>query len=99
MMASVGGKPVRLIRSHKLGSKSKFAPTHGFRYDGLYDVRSFENLDGEHSPRQRHRFTLIRCKGQDPIRGGDGPERRPTEQEVEEYKKHQKHSGKVVGCD
>lgn len=32
------GKPVRVIRSSRLGKYSKYAPEDGFRYDGLYKV-------------------------------------------------------------
>ena len=89
------GNPVRLIRSHNL--KSQYAPVIGFRYDGLYKAVETQRMDSATSLRQRHRFHLVRLPGQDPIRGGDGPERRPTAQEVEEYKKHQRLSGKLKG--
>lgn len=92
MLESVRSKPVRLIRSHNLDSE--YAPIVGFRYDGLYDVVDVERLDPETSDRQRHRFRLVRQAGQDPIRGGEGPERRPTEQEVEELRKHQRNLGR-----
>lgn len=95
MLDSVDSQPVRLIRSHNL--PSDYAPVIGFRYDGLYDVVESKRIDPANSLRQRHIFHLVRCAGQDPIRGGDGPERRPTEQEVEEYKKHQRLSGKPKG--
>ncbi|KAF2483477.1 PUA-like domain-containing protein [Neohortaea acidophila] len=87
-------KPVRLLRSSNLGSQ--YAPEAGFRYDGLYDVVSFENLDGPESMRQRHQFKLKRQAGQDPIRAL-GPERRPTQQELDEYKKHKRLAGKIKG--
>ena len=35
-MSSLTGKPVRVIRSWKC--PSQFAPTQGYRYDGLYKV-------------------------------------------------------------
>lgn len=95
MLASVNKRPVRLIRSSKLGGN--FAPSVGFRYDGLYDVVSFENMDGDASKRQRHRFTLVRCKDQDPIRGGTGPEKRPTMQEEAEFEKVKKFGGTLEG--
>ncbi|KAK4503813.1 hypothetical protein PRZ48_004728 [Zasmidium cellare] len=92
MIHSVGKKnPVRLIRSHNL--KSKWAPIKGFRYDGLYDVVEKERIDPEGNPRARYRFKLVRRDGQDPIRGGDGPERRPTVQEVEAYEKDKRLRG------
>lgn len=95
MLESVDGKPIRLIRSHN--ADSKFKPKYGFRYDGLYNVAEVERIDPEDSVRQRHRFKLERVAGQDPIRGGDVPEARPTEQERGEYEKHQRLSGKGKG--
>ncbi|KYG47945.1 hypothetical protein M433DRAFT_462976 [Acidomyces richmondensis BFW] len=84
------GNPVRLIRSSKLNSP--YAPKLGLRYDGLYQVLSHEMLDPVSSLRQRHRFRLQRLPGQDPFRG-DGPEKRPTEQEVEAYEKDKRLRG------
>jgi hypothetical protein len=77
--------PVRLIRSSKVNSS--FAPELGYRYDGLYDVVSFQLMDDAKSSRQRHIFKLVRVPGQDPIRGGSGPEKRPTQQESDAYRK------------
>ncbi|KAH9842112.1 SAD/SRA domain [Teratosphaeria destructans] len=85
-------KPVRLIRSHQCPNKL-YAPAIGFRYDGLYQVVSHERVDAEGSVRQRFRFKLVRVKGQDPIRGGTGPERRPTDQEIEAYKTDKRMRG------
>ncbi|KAK3710483.1 hypothetical protein LTR37_010326 [Vermiconidia calcicola] len=96
MLDSIGNNPVRLLRSHKL--KSDYAPEKGFRYDGLYDVVSVERLDPANSLRQRHRFRLVRQPGQDRIRFS-GPEVRPTQQELDEYKKHQRMSGKAKGLE
>ena len=97
MLQSENNNPVRLIRSHNL--KSEHAPLIGFRYDGLYDVVESRRLDPANSLRQRHIFHLVRQDGQDPIRGGNGPKRRPTEQEMEEYHKHKRRIGKVKGQD
>ncbi|EGP87780.1 uncharacterized protein MYCGRDRAFT_92250 [Zymoseptoria tritici IPO323] len=92
MIESVSsGLPVRLLRSHNC--HSQWAPQHGFRYDGLYDVVSMERLDPPGSLRQRHRFRLERRLNQDPIRGGQGPATRPTQQEVEAYTKGQRFRG------
>ncbi|KAF0298619.1 E3 ubiquitin-protein ligase UHRF1 [Amphibalanus amphitrite] len=33
-----GGRPVRVIRSYKLGKHSKYAPNEGLRYDGVYKI-------------------------------------------------------------
>jgi hypothetical protein len=95
MLESVNSEPVRLIRSHN--AHTRYAPEVGFRYDGLYDVTEVERIDPENSIRQRHRFKLVRVTGQDPIRGGSGPEKRPTKQEIDEYNKHQRLSGKGKG--
>lgn len=77
-------RPVRFIRRANL--HSQWAPTVGYRYDGLYDVKDFEVLKVIDNPRAaRHRFRLVRREGQDPIRGGKGPEARPTEQEIARY--------------
>ena len=77
------GRPVRFIRKSTL--RSQWAPEVGYRYDGLYDVQSFEKLVVKDNPKAaRHCFRLVRCPGQDPIRG-TGPEKRPTEQEIERY--------------
>lgn len=92
MLESVNNQPVRLIRSHNLASP--FAPELGFRYDGLYDVVSYENLDSSTSLRQRHRFRLVRQGGQDPIRGGNRPETRPTLQEKKQFQDHRRFAGK-----
>ncbi|KJX92842.1 hypothetical protein TI39_contig5819g00001 [Zymoseptoria brevis] len=92
MIESVSsGLPVRLLRSHNC--HSQWAPQHGFRYDGLYEVVSMERLDPPGSLRQRHRFRLERRLNQDPIRGGQGPATRPTQQEVEAYTKDQRFRG------
>lgn len=90
MLESVNNRHVRLIRSSNL--KSKYAPEMGFRYDGLYDVVSFERLDSPGSERQRHQFKLVRCAGQDDIRA-TGSAKRPTKQEVKAHKDDRKKRG------
>lgn len=85
------GKPVRLFRSSNLNNK--YAPELGFRYDGLYSVEGYEKLDPAGEKRNRHRFKLVRCKGQDPIRC-EGPASRPTVQEIDEYEKDKKNRGR-----
>lgn len=69
--------PVRLFRSQNLNSPH--APEIGLRYDGLYDVSRFEEMDPPDEKRNRHRFKLVRRAGQDPIRS-EGPQKRPTKQ-------------------
>lgn len=87
------GKPVRLFRSSNLNSPH--APEIGFRYDGLYTVAGYEKMDvnGEKRNRNRHRFKLVRCPNQDPIRS-ERPEKRPTVQEIDEYEKDKKNRGR-----
>ena len=94
MLESINNHPVRLIRSHN--AHTDYAPFLGYRYDGLYDVVDCQRMDPPNSLRQRHRFRLVRCAGQDPIRG-IGAQKRPTEQEIHEYRKHQKNTGKLKG--
>ncbi|KAM0694380.1 hypothetical protein Q7P36_004735 [Cladosporium allicinum] len=84
-------QPVRLFRSHNLDSQ--FTPELGFRYDGLYDVASYEDMDPPDNKRRRHRFKLVRRAGQDPIRS-QGAAKRPTKQEVDEYEKDKKNRGR-----
>jgi hypothetical protein len=84
-------RPVRLFRSSNLGSQ--YAPEQGFRYDGLYEVADFELMDPPTEKRQRHRFRLLRCDGQDPIRY-EGLAKRPTKEELEEYEKDKKNRGR-----
>jgi hypothetical protein len=74
---------IRVIRSHRLAQKSKYRPTVGLRYDGLYTIESFNIVDKE---KQIHIFKLSRCPGQEPIRCV-GAASRPTKFEIEEYHK------------
>jgi hypothetical protein len=74
---------IRVIRSHRLHHKSKYRPTVGLRYDGLYTIESFNIVDKE---KQIHIFKLSRCPGQEPIRCV-GAASRPTKFEIEEYHK------------
>ena len=84
----IDGIPVRFIRSSK--ANSKYAPPVGFRYDGLYDVVDYKLEDKQ---KQRYCFTLVRQAGQGPIRGGNGPEARPTQQEVDRFKQDKRFRG------
>ncbi|KAL8710135.1 MAG: hypothetical protein Q9220_005218 [cf. Caloplaca sp. 1 TL-2023] len=68
---------IRVLRSASV--KSKYRPSRGYRYDGLYTVTATEILDEGTS---MYRFTLERCPGQDPIRY-EGVEKKPTG--TEEY--------------
>lgn len=87
MLESFGLKePVRVLRSAALAPKhSKYRPSKGLRYDGLYDLTGYELLD---KGTAMYRFTLKRCPGQDPIRY-KGEEARPTEEELAAFEKVQ----------
>ena len=56
-------RPVRVIRGFKLDSP--FAPTEGYRYDGLYTVERFWKATGL-SGYMVYKFALKRCSGQAP---------------------------------
>lgn len=84
-------QPVRVIRSCRC-KNAQYRPAGGYRYDGLYDVVSFEKID---PTKQEYRFKLFRRDGQDPIRAS-GPEVRPTLQEMREYQKIQDSRGYLV---
>jgi hypothetical protein len=77
------GTPVRVIRSSNLNKWNKYRPEVGLRYDGLYTVKGFTITDLQ---KQIHRFTLVRCEGQEGIRF-EGKERRPTEYETREFER------------
>ena len=77
-------KPVRVIRSHSQPKKNEYRPEKGFRYDGLYDVVSY-NLINE--AKGDYTFHLVRCPGQNPIRAQNDVSGRPTPFEIEEYEK------------
>ena len=57
--------PIRVIRTSK--SNSEFAPSKGYRYDGLYNVISY-GLMGSAGGTQRWKFKLRRRDDQPPIR-------------------------------
>jgi hypothetical protein len=78
------GGSMRLLRSASM--KSKYAPTAGLRYDGLYDVIALETRPPASDPEQHFRFRLKRVPGQDPIRC-QAPYARPTQQELDEFAK------------
>ncbi|KAI6007388.1 PUA-like domain-containing protein [Pisolithus albus] len=58
------GKPVRVIRGFKL--QSKYGPSEGYRYDGLYTAKKYWREKG----RGGHlvcKFAFVRLEGQPPI--------------------------------
>jgi hypothetical protein len=77
----MNGQKIRVLRSAK--SKSKYAPKHGIRFDGTYEIVGKEVLD---SATAMFRFTLQRLAGQDPIRY-EGEEARPTTEELTQWSK------------
>jgi hypothetical protein len=81
---------IRVLRAEN--KTSKFAPKKGLRYDGLYTITGSEILREKTA---MYRFTLRRCKGQDPIRY-DGPEARPTGEELRNYAAIREHLGMVA---
>ncbi|KAJ3541960.1 hypothetical protein NMY22_g3696 [Coprinellus aureogranulatus] len=62
-------KPVRVIRSHVL--RSKYAPSSGYRYDGLYQVINAEQVIGKNG-HAVCRFVLERLPNQAPLPGSFG---------------------------
>ncbi|KAK2003000.1 YDG/SRA domain-containing protein [Colletotrichum falcatum] len=57
-------KPVRVLRKAHKGSS--WAPSHGYRYDGLYEVISKEFAHNDKSG-MFEQFELRRCDGQPPL--------------------------------
>ncbi|KAF7330473.1 E3 ubiquitin-protein ligase ORTHRUS 2 [Mycena venus] len=57
-------KPVRVVRGHHLNSR--YAPVHGYRYDGLYKVISATYGDGK-TNFKTCKFTFERLPGQPPL--------------------------------
>lgn len=74
-------QPLRVLRA--ANKKSKYAPSKGIRYDGLYRITGREILDFNTA---MYRFSLQRIEGQDPIRY-KGVEVRPNDQELKEEMK------------
>jgi putative restriction endonuclease len=60
----VEGIPVRVTRGHKL--ESSYAPTLGYRYDGLYQIASYWSEKGRNGFLV-YRFRLERLSGQSPL--------------------------------
>ncbi|KAL9121877.1 MAG: hypothetical protein Q9187_001558 [Circinaria calcarea] len=81
--------PVRVLRSAALPADNPYRPSKGIRFDGLYDVVGYKVLDEETA---MHQFHLTRRPGQDPIRY-QGEEKRPTQEQLEEYAKIRKLLG------
>ncbi|GAB7344252.1 hypothetical protein MBLNU457_2130t1 [Dothideomycetes sp. NU457] len=87
-------KEIHVFRSSKAPNKT-WAPEMGFRYDGLYDIVSFQIIDQK---TKCHRFRMVRQAGQDPIRNS-GPEKRPTEQELTAWRKLKSEMKFIVNFD
>jgi len=78
MEAKDSGQSVRVLRSSKSrqSGKTNYAPAEGIRYDGLYQVVSFEVLEETTS---FYRFKLVRRPGQSPVRWKGWPVKPTTE--------------------
>jgi len=72
--------PVRVIRKGP-SDKNRLYPAVGFRYDGLYTVKSREVVR-ERGKRDYYRFKLVRNDGQVPL---DNVRNRPTRDEYAAY--------------
>ncbi len=77
------GNVIRVLRSSQLPKSNKYRPSCGLRYDGLYRIESYEEIDPE---KQNYRFHLERIPDQPPIRY-EGVTKRPTIFEEEAYDK------------
>lgn len=75
------GNYIRVIRSSQLPLKNKYRPSCGLRYDGLYQIKSYKELDKQ---KRSCRFRLERVPGQEPVRFA-GVTKRPTVFEEEAY--------------
>ena len=74
---------IRVLRS--AAGKTRYAPSLGIRYDGLYKITSATLLDAS---KHMYRFTMQREPGQSMIYcAGDG--KRPSSQEEKQYRKIQ----------
>lgn len=77
------GNLIRVLRSSQLPKSNKYCPDVGLRYDGLYQIRSYQEINVE---KQDYLFHLERVPGQQPIRF-EGPTKRPTVFEIQEYER------------
>ncbi|KAF3049572.1 hypothetical protein E8E11_006915 [Didymella keratinophila] len=78
------GNHIRVLRSSQLPKSNKHRPEVGLRYDGLYQIKSYKEINLE---KKGYLFHLARVPGQQPIRSGEGPTGRPTVYEIKEYEK------------
>ena len=70
-------QPVRVLRSSK--ANSKYSPSTGIRYEGLYKITAYEIIDIDLA---LHRFTLQRKKDQPPVQY-TGAAARPNRAEIQ----------------
>ncbi|RYP79430.1 hypothetical protein DL770_006667 [Monosporascus sp. CRB-9-2] len=83
------GHPVRVLRSGGPGSKNRWAPDRGIRYDGLYRVvRRLTPLNTRGGMYEQ--FELQRLEGQEPLR--DICQRSPTPQQKFDWDRIQQGS-------
>ncbi|KAI5853555.1 PUA-like domain-containing protein [Tricharina praecox] len=81
-------RPVRVVRAK---GASKWAPSVGYRYDGLYTVVEHEvatrKVKGTNAEEGYYRFKMVRCDGQEPL--VDIRARSPTLVERAAYKRYE----------
>ncbi|KAF8473183.1 PUA-like domain-containing protein [Kalaharituber pfeilii] len=75
IMSTKHHQPVRVLRAAKKGN-NRWAPTHGIRYDGLYNVTSYK-IETDAKGLKFYQFVLTRCSGQRAI-----DRSRPTREEI-----------------
>lgn len=75
------GNHIRVLRSAQLPKSNKHRPEVGLRYDGLYQIKTYKEINLE---KQTYLFHLERVPGQEPIRS-QGVTARPTVFEKQEY--------------
>lgn len=64
ILSTKHNKPVRVLRSSK--NSSRFSPSAGIRYDGLYSVEGY-TIKTDAERKKFYQFELVRLPGQDPI--------------------------------
>ncbi|KXT09697.1 hypothetical protein AC579_8955 [Pseudocercospora musae] len=78
-MSILTGRPVRVLRTSK--ARGEYAPIEGVRYDGLYDIVSFEEPINKNGGKYE-RFKLVRRPGQKSLKECKN---RPIWQELEDF--------------
>ena len=82
ILSTKHNEPVRVLRSAK--GSSRYAPSAGIRYDGLYQVVSYE-IRTDRENKKFYQFRLERQQNQDPINMN-----RPSRNELHEFRELRK---------